>query len=111
MQEDKVCTLPIGSSSYKHKIMGVYYSAFDDIRICSRRSTVQTICLVLHEDIVEFGLNVCLAKIMVELKDIVLQGIFDSKTSRNLQVRVICSLGRVCERIRYSNFINFLCVS
>ena len=64
-----------------------------NILIASKRSLVQTICLLLQSDIDEFGLKVCLEEVLLELKNIVLEGIFDKKSNKNLQVRVIASLG------------------
>ena len=66
---------------------------FDDILIASKRSLVQTICLLLQSDIDKFGLKECLEEVLLELRSIVLQGIFDKKSNKNLQVRVIASLG------------------
>ena len=80
---------PIGSSSGKHKIMGFYYSIFNDLEVSSGRSTIQTIGLILQSDIDFFGLDVCLTNPILQLKTLVEEGIFDVKTQRNIQVRII----------------------
>ena len=71
----------------------MYYSLFDDTSIASQRATVQTICLLLQSDIDLFGLNMCLEKTMLELRNLVHQGLFDKKSNKILQVRIIASLG------------------
>ena len=80
---------PIGSSSGKHKIMGYYYSIFHDLEVSSNRSTIQTISLILQSDIDFFGIDVCLRYSILQLKTLVDEGIFDVKTQRNIQVRII----------------------
>ena len=45
---------PIGSSSTKHKVLGVYYSPFDNLEVASRRSTVQTLALLSQKDVDKF---------------------------------------------------------
>ena len=50
----------------------MYYSPFLDIKVGSRRSTVQTICLVNQVDIDKYGLSLCLKKIMLELENLLL---------------------------------------
>ena len=80
---------PIGSSSGKHKIMGYYYSILNDLEVSSNRSTIQTISLILQSDIDFFGLAVCLRNSILQLKTLVEEGIFDVKTQRNIQVRIM----------------------
>ena len=72
---------------------GMYYSSYTDIRVSSKRSTVQTICLVQQKDIDTFGLNLCIKEEIQDLRTLVEQGIYDEKTKTNLQVRVIACLG------------------
>ena len=84
---------PVGSSSNKNKILGFYYSAFSNLKVASKRSTVQTICLVDSKDIAEFGLSKCLEKSIMDLKNIVINGIYDEKFQTFIQIRVICCLG------------------
>ena len=43
----------------------------------------------------EFGLNYCLRETMDEIEQLVTNGIYDHETKKNIQVRVICSLGTV----------------
>ena len=43
----------------------------------------------------EFGLNYCLRETMDEIEKLVTDGIYDHETKKNIQVRVICSLGTV----------------
>ena len=73
----------------------MYYSPFLDIKVGSRRSTVQTICLVNQIDIDKYGLRLCLKKIMLELENLVENGLVDQRTNKTLQIRVICNLGTV----------------
>ena len=67
--------------------------------MASKRSTVQTLGLVYQKDVDEFGLETCLTPIMSELKEMVLEGIYDEKTKHNLQVRVVASLGDNLEQV------------
>jgi hypothetical protein len=83
------CNNPIGSASGKHKIMGYYYSVLNDLVVSSNRKTLQTISLILQSDIDFFGLDVCLINSILQLKTLVEEGIFDHKTQRNIQVRVM----------------------
>ena len=48
---------PIGSSSDKHKIMGFYYSIFNDLLFGSNRSSLQTVALLFQKDIGGFHLH------------------------------------------------------
>ena len=75
--------------------MGFYYSCFFLPEVASKRSLIQTVAVLLQKDIDEFGLDFCLKKIMLELKSLVQDGLFDEKTKRRIQVRVICCLGTV----------------
>ena len=84
---------PVGSASGVHKIMGFYLSGLVDLKVCSKRCTIQTISLILQKDITHFGLNICLKRPISELKSLVQEGIFDEISNRNIQVRVIASLG------------------
>ena len=90
---------PLGSSSDKSKILGVYYSVMSDLKVCSLRSTVQTICLLLQSDVDFFGLSICLEETIAQLKVLVDEGLYDSLTKTNVSVRVICSLGDNLEQI------------
>jgi hypothetical protein len=65
-----------------------------DIAISSKRDTVTTLCLLHSADVERFGLEFCLKKPMEELKNLVLMGIYDPITKRNIQFRVVCCLGR-----------------
>ena len=73
------CNNPIGSSTGKHKVLGFYYSAFGNLKVASKRSTIQTIALVLQKDINHFGLRNCLSATMSELKKIIIHGLYNSK--------------------------------
>ena len=84
---------PIGSASNKHKILGVYYTPFNDLRISSKRKTVQTLCLLFPKDVEKFGLEVCLKPVMDDLSRLVQNGMFDKRTNTNLQIRVIANIG------------------
>ena len=57
----------------------------------SKRATIATLALLNQSDITEFGLSVCLKKVISELTDIVNTGILDGK--RHIQVRIIANLG------------------
>ena len=83
----------IGSSSTKNKICGFYYTGTWDLKIASRVGTVQTLALLDHKDISEFGLSVCLKPTMKELENLVLNGIYDSQSNTTLQVRILACLG------------------
>ena len=39
----------IGSASSKHKVLGVYVSIFNDLKICANRSTIQTAALLFDK--------------------------------------------------------------
>ena len=56
-----------------------------------KRATIATLALLNQSDITEFGLSVCLKKVISELTDIVNTGILDGK--RHIQVRIIANLG------------------
>ena len=75
-------------------MLGVYLSFFMDIAISSKRYTVTTLCLLQSADVETFGLEFCLKKPMEELKNLVLTGIYDPITKRNIQFRIVCCLGR-----------------
>ena len=60
--------------------MGVYYSPFDNLVIASKRSTVQTLALIMQNDIDHFTLNVCLKEAMLDLKSLVIEGFYDDVT-------------------------------
>ena len=79
---------PIGTSRDQDKIVGVYYRCLTKI---SKRATIATLALLNQSDITEFGLRVCLKKVISELTDIVNAGILDGK--RHIQVRIIANLG------------------
>ena len=87
------CNNPIGSSTGKHKVLGFYYSAFGNLKVASKRSTIQTIALVLQNDINHFGLRNCLSASMSDLKKMVMNGLYDKRLNVKLAVRVICCLG------------------
>ena len=84
---------PLRSSSNKNRILGFYYSAFSNLKVASKRSTVQTLCLVDSKDVAEFGLSKCLEKPIMDLKNIVINGIYDEKFQTFIQIHVICCLG------------------
>ena len=84
---------PLSSSASKGKILGVYYSPFSNLKIASKRSRIQTLCLIESKDVSEYGLSKCLETTMTDLKDIVINGIFDKKLKMVIQVRVLCCLG------------------
>jgi len=67
--------------------------------VASKRSTVQTLGLVFQKDVDEFGIEKCLEPIMSELKKLVLEGIFDIKTKKVLQVRIVANLGDNLEQV------------
>ena len=83
----------IGSASNKHKVLGVYITIFNDLRISANRNTIQTVALLYPRDIKEYGLSRCLKVVIEELERLVREGLPDPKTNNILQVRVICSLG------------------
>ena len=83
----------IGTARDNHKLVGVYYSGIDDTKVGSQRSTITMLGLVNQSDVDFFGLAVCLAKIMSELRDLVVSGIYDKRLKKWLQVRIIANLG------------------
>ena len=83
----------IGSSSDRHKILGMYVSFLMDMKFASKRGTVQTVCLVSSKDIETFGLSFCLRKTISDLRNLVTDGYYDEKLKMRVQVRVIASLG------------------
>ena len=87
--------IPSGSSSAKHKVLGFYYAAINNWKALSQRSLIQTVALISPADVKEFGLSKCLKEIILELKSIVENGIFDEQSGTKLEVRIICSLGTV----------------
>ena len=93
------CNNPLGSSHGKHKVMGFYYSPFVTLEVGSKRSSIQTLALLLQKDIEHFKLNVCLQKVITDLKNLVIEGIYDKKTDKIIQVRVMCSLGDNLEQV------------
>ena len=88
-------------------MLGVYLSFFMDIAISSKRYTVTTLCLLQSADVETFGLEFCLKKPMEELKNLVLTGIYDPITKRNIQFRIVCCLGRGIQKktIKFSCLI------
>ena len=96
---------PLGSSADKDKIVGVYYTACHDQKIASQRQTVQNVALIKQEDISNFGLSRCLNHIIAELQNIIIEGLWDDKFKKKLNVRVICSLGD-----NLGNFLHFVCL-
>ena len=50
----------IGSSNNKNKLMGFYYNASCDIKVCAKQSNIQLLALLDNKDISEFGLSKCL---------------------------------------------------
>ena len=66
---------------------------FTDLRVASKQSTVQTIALLYPKDVEEYGLKRCLEKVIFDLKELVIHGLFDEQTGKTLQIRVICNLG------------------
>ena len=83
----------IGSSSNKHKILGIYLSPFADLRMASKRNTVQCIALIFPSDIEKFGLHKCLEKVISDLKLLVNEGIKDVRSNKTYQFRVVANLG------------------
>ena len=77
----------------KLSITGVYYSPFTNLKVASKRSTVQTLALIYPKDVEEHGLGRCLEKVIFDLKELVIHGLFDEKSGKTLQIRVICNLG------------------
>ena len=93
----------IGSASNKHKVLGVYITIFNDLRISANRSTIQTVALIFPKDTKKYGLPHCLQFVIQELESLVHEGLTDPKTNNNLQFRVIASLGdnlgkKICNR-------------
>jgi len=66
---------------------------FANLKVASKRATVQTIALVYQRDIDYFTLNNCLKNPISQLKQLVNEGFFDDETKRTLQVPIACSLG------------------
>ena len=95
----------IGSSSSKHKILGIYCTPFDDIKVASKRSTIQTIALIFNSDVVKFGLVFCLIRIITDLKMLVQNGIYDKKLNKTHQVRIICSLGNFLKTFLHYHYV------
>ena len=93
------CNNPIGSSSAKHKVLGFYYSIFTSLESCSKLDLIQTLALLFEKDVEFFGLSVCLKATIDELKKLVLEGLYDKKFKRHIQVRVISSLGDNLEQV------------
>ena len=94
---------PIGSSRDQDKVVGVYYRCLTKIY---KRATIATLALLNQSDITEFGLSVCLKKVISELTDIVNTGILDGK--RHIQVRIIANLGdNLGQNEVTSCFLNF----
>ena len=87
------CNNPLGSSRGTHKVLGFYYSLFTTLKAGSEKPTVQTIAILFEKDVNFFGLSVCLKRAISELKTLVLNGIYDQKLKKNLEIGVICSLG------------------
>ena len=87
------CNNPLGSSSDKEKVLGMYVTPFITLELGGSRKTVQTVALADQNDIDFFGYKVCLNDVMCEMKNLVENGIFDEVTQRHIQVRVIASLG------------------
>ena len=83
----------IGSSNNKNKLMGFYYNASDDIKVCARQSTIQLLALLDNKDISEFGLSKCLKIPIEDLKNLVESGFYDKELDTTLEVRVIACLG------------------
>ena len=84
---------PLGSSSDKDKILGMYITPIITLDLGSSRKTIQTLALVDQNDIDFFGHKKCLEHPMQELKELVCNGIYDEVMQRNIQVRIICCLG------------------
>ena len=83
----------IGSSSNKHKILGIYISFFSDLRMASKRNTVQCVALIFPLDIEKFGLHKCLKKVISDLKLLVNEGLKDMRSNKTYQFRVVANLG------------------
>ena len=96
---------PLGSSSGKDKIMGMYYSPFVSLQVGSKRSTIQTIALLEAKDIENLGLKYCLQSTMLELRSLVINGIYDAKTEKNIDVRIIASLGDNLEQVNIAGML------
>ena len=82
----------IGSSHDSHKILGVYYSPFNDPKVCSKRATV-TMALINHQDVATFGLEQCLERPIQELEDLTERGIYDPVSKKVLDVVVMVVQG------------------
>ena len=51
------------------------------------------LALLRQQDIDHFGLSFCLKDPMAELKDLVENGLWDERTNKRIQIRVIACLG------------------
>ena len=60
-----------------------------DLVLASNRELIHTLALLRSQDVEEFGLSVCFEKTMLELKNLVLEGIMDPKLKQHIQVRII----------------------
>ena len=60
-----------------------------DLALASKRELIQTLALLRSQDVEQFGLSVCFEKTMLELENLVVEGIFDPKTKQHIQVRII----------------------
>ena len=87
------CNNPLGSSSDKDKILGMYITPIITLELGSSRKTIQTLALVDQNVIDFFGHKKCLEHPMRELNELVCNGIYDEAMQRNIQVRIICCLG------------------
>ena len=73
--------------------MACYYTPFCDPRTASRRATVQSICFIETKDIDEYGFSACVATLVEELRDLVVNGFTDEKSGQMYQVRLAGNLG------------------
>ena len=60
-----------------------------DLVLASNRELIHTLALLRSQDVEEFGLSVCFEKTMLELENLVLEGIMDPKLKQHIQVRII----------------------
>ena len=84
---------PLGSSNAHHKIVGVYWSACTTLEAGSKRSTINTLALLNQRDIDHFKMDVCLKKVIDQLRNLVNNGIYDEISKEQIAVRLICCLG------------------
>ena len=77
----------------------MYISFFTDLKLSAQRSSVQTVALLNEKVVKKVGLKECLEAttdgygVLEDLRNLVVNGYYDEKTGRMLQVRIVCSLG------------------